>query len=331
MATGAPFTLQDLARRTDPDGNAADIAELLSQANEIYDDMVWKEGNLDTGHMFTYRNGIPAGQFRLLNQGTPMSKSTTAQGRINCAELTALSVIDERILEKSANPAKARYEEDNAFIEGMSQTMANTSIYGNSAAVLQEFTGFTPYFNSLETSVSANAANVFNGGGVASNNASIWLIGWSPRSAYMVYPKGSKSGLEVRPLNSTEVAYDEAGNLYPAKLTYFTQMAGLCIEDWRWVNRLCNLDVTVAGLGGPNPYDIFANGMSKMLLRMPKMGRSGDSRQERPAGYARVRRHRRGDLPHRSDPYHGRPAQHGSRRGLMIASGHILKELHNAT
>jgi hypothetical protein len=274
MATGAPFTLMDLARRTDPDGNASDIAELLSQANEIYDDMVWKEGNLDTGHMFTVRNGLPAGTWRYLNQGTPMSKSTTAQGRINCGELTGLSVIDERILEKSANPAKARYEEDNAFVEGMSQTQAYTAIYGNSANILAEYTGFSPYFNTLETATAASAANTFNGGGVGSNNASIWLIGWSPRSAYMVYPKGSKAGLQVRPLNSTEVAYDSTGNLYPAKLTYFTQMAGLCIEDWRWVNRLCNLDVTSAGLGGTTPFDIFANGMSKMLLRMPKMGRS---------------------------------------------------------
>lgn len=273
MATGAQLTLEDLARRTDPDGDAADIAELLSQANEIYDDMVWKEGNTDTGHMFTVRNGLPAGSWRYLNQGTPMSKSNTAQGRVNCGELTAVSVIDERILEKSANPNKARYEEDNAFIEGMSQTMANTVIYGNSAANLAQFTGIFPYFNSLETSVAQNASNMFNGGGSGSNNASIVMVGWSPRSAYMVYPKGSKAGLSVRPLNSTEVAYDAAGNIYPAKLTYFTQMAGFVPEDWRWITRLCNLDVTSAGLGGVNPFDIFAQGMSKMLLRMPKMGR----------------------------------------------------------
>lgn len=274
MATGAPFTLEDLARRTDPDGNASDIAELLSQANEIYDDMVWKEGNTDTGHIFTVRNGLPAGSWRYLNQGTPMNKSTTAQGRVNCGELTGLSVIDERILEKSANPNKARYEEDNAFVEGMSQTMASTTIYGNSANTLAEFTGVAPYFNTLETATAANAANMFNGGGTGSNNASIWLMGWSPRSVYMVYPKGSKAGLQVRPLNTTEVAYDSVGNPYPAKLTYFSQMASLCIEDWRWVSRLCNLDVTSAGLGGPSPFDIFAAGMSKMLLRMPKMGRA---------------------------------------------------------
>lgn len=273
MATGAPLTLLDLARRTDPDGDAADIAELLSQANDIYDDIVWKEGNTSTGHVFTVRTGLPAGTWRYLNQGVPMSKSTTAQGRINCGQLTGVSVIDRRLLEMSDNQNKTRYEEDNAFVEGMGQTIASTFIYGSNVANPAQFTGFSPFFNTLSTSTAQNAVNVFNGGGSASNNASVWLVGWSPRSAYAVFPKGTTAGLKVMPLNTTEVAYDAIGNLYPAALTYFSQDAGLCIEDWRWVSRLCNLDVTSAGLGGPNPFDIFANGMSKMVLRMPKMAR----------------------------------------------------------
>jgi hypothetical protein len=51
------------------------------------------------------------------------------------------------------------------------------------------------------------------------------------------------------------------------------------------VTRLCNLDVTSAGLGGVTPFDIFANGMSEMLLRMPKMGRkeSGVTQTDAPS------------------------------------------------
>jgi hypothetical protein len=274
MATGAPFTLLDLARRTDPDGDAADIAELLSQANDIYDDIVWKEGNTNTGHVFTVRTGLPAGTWRYLNQGVPMSKSTTAQGRINCGQLTGLSVIDRRLLEMARDQNKTRYEEDNAFLEGMSQTIAQTFVYGNNVANPAQFTGLSPFYNSLSTSTAQNAANVFTGGGSGGNNASIWLIGWSPRSVYGVYPMGTAAGLKAMPLNSTELAYDSAGNPYPAALTYFSQDAGLCVEDWRWASRICNLDVTSAGLGGSNPFDIFANGMSKQVLRMPKMARS---------------------------------------------------------
>lgn len=273
MATGAPLTLIDLARRTDPDGDAADIAELLSQANDIYDDIVWKEGNTNTGHVFTVRTGLPAGSWRYLNQGVAMSKSTTAQGRINCGQLTGLSVIDRRLLDMAENANKARYEEDNAFLEGMSQTIANTFIYGSNVANPAQFTGLSPFFNTLETSTAQNAANVFNGGGSGGNNASIWLVGWSPRSVYAVYPKGTKAGLTAMPLDTTQVAYDSANNPYLAAQTWFSQDAGLCVEDWRWVSRICNLDVTSAGLGGVNPFDIFANGMSKQVLRMPKMAR----------------------------------------------------------
>ena len=274
MATGAPFTLMDLARRTDPDGDTADVAELLSMANEIYDDLVWKEGNTNTGHVFTVRTSLPTGVWRYLNQGVPMSKSTTAQGRINCGMLEDNFTIDRKLLEMAENQNKFRYEEDNAHLEGMSQTIAQTFFYGNNTANPAQFTGLSPFYNTLLTSSAANASNVISGGGSASNNASIWVVGWSPRSIYGVFPKGSTAGLKLEPLDTTQVAYDSAGNPYRAALTWFRQEAGLCIEDWRWGVRIPNLDVTSAGLGGPNPFDIFANGLTKAVLRLPKMARS---------------------------------------------------------
>ncbi len=274
MATGAALSLIDLARRTDPDGDAADVAELLSQANEIYDDIVWKEGNTNTGHIFTVRTGIPPGAWRYLNQGVPMTKSTTAQGRVNCGLLEAQSTIDLELIEMAKDQDKFRYEEDNAYLEGMSQTMAQTFFYGNATTSPASFTGLSPYYNALSTSVAANAANVFSGGGSGGNNASIWVVGWSPRSVYGVFPMDSVGGLKVEPLDYVQVAYDNAGNPYRAKMTWFRQKAGLCVEDWRWVVRIPNLDVTSAGLGGLTPYDIFAIGLNDAVLRLPKMARN---------------------------------------------------------
>lgn len=272
MATGAPFTLVDLARRTDPTGDAADIAELLSQANEIYDDIVWKEGNTNTGHLYTVRTSIPTGWWRYIGQGVPTSKSTTAQGRINCGMLEDQFTIDRKILEMAEDQNKFRYEEDNAHLEGMSQTIASTFNYGNNLSNPAQFTGFNAFYNTVNPATADNAVNVFDGTGVGSNNASINLIGWSPRSIYAVFPKGSQAGLKLEPLDMTQVAYDSLGNPYRAALTWFRQEAGFCVEDWRWGVRLCNLDVTSAGLGGVSPYDIFAT-MSKMVLRLPKMAR----------------------------------------------------------
>ncbi len=299
MATGQYLSLADLARRTDPDGEAADIAEILSQANEIYDDMVWKEGNTNTGHVYTMRTSIPKGFWRFIGQGVPGVKSTTAQGRINCGDLEMQSTIDLKLLEMSGDPDQTRYEEDNAILEGASQTLAYQYFYGNALTNPAAFTGLSNYYNTGLVANSANASNVFYGGGAGTNNASIWVIGHSPRSIYSVFPKGQKAGIELTPMDYVMTVLDSAGNPYRAKQTWFRQMAGLCVEDWRWGVRICNLDVTSAtagGLAGPNAADIFAL-LSKAVLRMPKMAlkNSGvtetDARNEkgmtvRPAIYA---------------------------------------------
>ncbi len=271
MATGAPLTLIDLARRTDPDGDAADVAEILSQANEIYDDLVWKEGNTNTGHVYTVRTSIPQGWWRYIGQGVPMMKSTTAQGRVNCGMLEGNSTIDLKLLEMSGDENKFRYEEDNAFMEGLGQNIAGTFVYGNNPANPAQFTGFCAFYSAISGAV--YNPNMFDGGGTGSNNGSINLIGWNPRTIYGMFPKHSKAGLTLEPLDYVQVAYDAAGNPYRAKMTWFKQEAGLVIEDWRWGARYCNLDVTSAGLGGTSPSDLFAT-MSKMVLRMPKLARS---------------------------------------------------------
>lgn len=270
MATGAPLTLVDMARRTDPDGSAAEIAELLSQANEMYDDMAWKEGNTNTGHVFTVRTALPQGTWRYINQGVQTSKSGTAQGRINCGMLEDQITLDRKLMNMQDDPNDFRYQEDNAHLEGLSQQIAGQFIYGNQNTIPAAFTGIAPYYNTVSTATAANAVNVFDGGGTGSNNSSIWAIGWSPRTIYPVFPKNSKAGLTLEPMDTTQLAYDSSGNPYRAAVTWFSQEAGLCVEDWRWGVRLCNLDVTSAGLGGTSPFDIFAT-MVQMMLRFPKM------------------------------------------------------------
>lgn len=271
MATGSPLTLVDLARRTDPNGDTAEIAELLSMADEIYDDLVWKEGNTNTGHVYTVRTSIPPGWWRFIGQGVPMAKTTTAQGHINCGLLEEQSTIDRELLEMAEDENLFRYWEDNGILQGMTQTIARTFMYGNNPANPAQFTGLSAFYPTVNTAISQSAANVFDGGGLGSNNASIWGVGWSPRTIYGVFPKGSKAGLTVEPLQQ-ELAYDAAGNPYRSKTTWFRQKVGLCVEDWRWGFRICNLDVTNAGLAGPSAYDIFV-GLDAAVLRLPKMAR----------------------------------------------------------
>ena len=89
------LTLTDWAKRLDPDGRVAAVVELLSNTNEILDDMLWKEGNLPVGHRDTVRTGLPSVYWRRINEGVATSKSTTAQIDSQCGMLEAWSEVDK--------------------------------------------------------------------------------------------------------------------------------------------------------------------------------------------------------------------------------------------
>lgn len=270
MATGAWPSLIDLSTRLDPEGKIPVIAEMLSQCNDMNDDLPWIEANELTGHEFVFRTSIPAGAWRQYNMGVPYSKSTTAKARVGLGMLEDYSQVDRALAEHSGDMEKFRESEDVAFLEGMSQTVAQTFIYGNTAVTPAEFMGLAPFYNTVSTATAQNAANVISAGGTASSNTSLWLIGWGPESIFGLYPRGSKAGLSMEDKGDVVPGFDNVGNRFEAYTSWFRQQAGLCPKDWRYGVRLCNIDTTASGLAGPNAYDIFA-GMAEMLLLFPKL------------------------------------------------------------
>jgi hypothetical protein len=134
-------TLLDLAKRMDPDGSIADIVEILNETNEVLDDMTWKEGNLETGNRTTIRSGIPAPTWRKLYEGVQPTKSTTVQVTDNTGMLEAYAEVDVALADLSNRTAAFRLSEDKAFIEGISQELADTIFYGNEGTEPEAFTG----------------------------------------------------------------------------------------------------------------------------------------------------------------------------------------------
>lgn len=260
----------DLTTRTDPQGKQAYIAEMLSQANYLYDDLPWIEGNEIGGHEFVFRTSIPAGAWRQYYMGVPYSKSTTAKARVGVGSLEDYSQVDRMLAEDSGDIDRFREQEDVAFLEGMGQTMAQTFFYGNTVATPAEFMGFAPFYNTIANA--QNGANIINGGGTASNNTSIWLISWGERTIFAVYPRGSKAGLAMEDKGDTVPGFDSNGNRFEAYTSWFRQQAGLCPMDWRYAVRIANIDVTSAGLAGPNAPDLFAL-MAQSMYLIPTLGR----------------------------------------------------------
>ena len=270
MATGSWPTLADVASRMDASGDMHTIAEMLSQAIALTKDLYMVESSEMFGHEFSFRTSIPAGSWRQINQGVPYSKSTTAKSRVGLGTLEDYSQVDRLLAEGSGNIERFRESEDVAFLEGMGQTIEQTTWYGNTAATPAEFMGLSSFYNTVSTATAQNAANVIDGGGTGNSNLSIWLLCHGSRTFHGLYPRSTKAGLAMEEKGDTVPGYDSLGNRFEAYTSWFRQMIGVVPIDWRYCGRIANVDVTNAGLAGPNALDIFAT-MRQLLLLPPTL------------------------------------------------------------
>ena len=265
------LTLADWAKRSDPDGRVPIVAELLSQTNEILDDCVFKEGNLPTGERVIIRTGLPSVYFRALNQGIPGSKSTTAQVDEACAILEARSEVDKDLAMLNGNTAQFRLSEDTAFLEAMNQTQAETMFYGNPGTDPKKFLGLAPRYGDLSAD---NAVNILDAGGSGSDNASVYLVVWGDQTVYCPFPKGSKAGLTHEDLGEQTV-YNSDGTRLQAFATRYQWKNGLVVKDWRYVVRICNVDISdllgSTGTQAASASTALIKLMARALYRIPNM------------------------------------------------------------
>jgi hypothetical protein len=260
-------TLADWGKMLDPDGRVAKVAELLSQKNEIVNDIMFKEGNLVTGERLTMRTGLPSVYWRLYNQGVTKSKGTTAQIDEGVGMLEGRSEVDCKLAELGGDVAGARFTEAQAFLEAMAQEIAQTLFYGNAGTAPEEFNGLAIRYASRSASV-ANSANIVHAGGSGSDNTSIWLVAWGESTCYGIFPKGSKAGIIHQDLGEGD-AFDSANRRFRAYMDRYEFNGGLALKDWRGVVRIANVDVSdlVADAAGSSVKLIEY--MAKAIDRLP--------------------------------------------------------------
>lgn len=259
------LTLLDLANRMEKGAIAKSIIELMSQTNEIIDDMVWQECNDGTGHKTTVRTGIPSGTWRLLNYGVAQEKSLTAQIKDATGQLEAYSTVDAMLVNMAKDKAALRLSEDRPFIEGLNQTFTQSLFYGNTSVNPERFLGFGPRFSDLTTAESK--VNIIDGLGSASANTSIWLVVWGENTVHGIYPQGSQAGLQQRDLGEQTV-YDGANNPYQAFRSHYKWDCGMSVRDWRYVVRIANIDVNDltkdASSGSADVVDLMVQAMEQV-------------------------------------------------------------------
>src|ERR1035437_6557101 len=219
-ANNALPNLIDWSKSVDPDGNVADIAELLAQTNTIIKDCIYQEGNLPMGHRTSIRVGLPQGTWRQSNAGVPSTKPLQAQFDVTMGELVDYSMVDKSEAHMNGNVERFRLSQDNAHIMGLGQQVASACFYSNEATSPNQFTGFFPYYNSVSTSTAQSAVNVIDAGGTGSSNCSILVTGWGDDTNFMVFPKGSSAGLLYENKGDVTPLYDTNGYRYEGYTSY---------------------------------------------------------------------------------------------------------------
>jgi hypothetical protein len=248
---GTHLTMLDIARRTDPDGMEARVAEYLNQRNDMLEDIPWVESNLPTAHRHTVRTGLPTPTRRRINEGVAPTKSTTMQVDDGMQLLEDQSWTDVELLEMSANPMQTRMREGRAHIEGMRQSFAESLLYGSAADDDKEFNGIMARYDSLS---GASGENILDGGGSGqSDRTSALLVGWHPETVFGIYPQNTVAGLRHKDLGEQAIPTQSASaavNVDVAKMVavgdQWVWKGGLGVADWRFISRIANISVADA-------------------------------------------------------------------------------------
>ena len=256
-------TLLDLKNRLDPQDNVVQVIEMLHQTNEILDDAVWIEGNELTGHTTSVRTGIPEPTFRKLYGYVQPSKTTSVKVREGLGMLENYAEVDKALADLNGNSAAWRLSEETGIIEGFGQKLARYMIYGNEATEPEGFTGLAPRFNDQSA---VNGENILTSAATpdATDNTSIWIVGWGPQTVHMIYPKGSKAGMQVT--DKGPVTLTSADGNMEAYRTHYKWDCGMVVRDWRYVVRI-NYDledIVASGATGPVLRDMLAKGMRRI-------------------------------------------------------------------
>lgn len=238
--TATDFTLVDVAKRS-KDGVMLPVVEALQQRNGLLQSMVWKQGNTDTGHEVAARNSLPSVSWVRYNDGVLPSKSTVDTYTERTGILEGLSSIDKRVAQLNGNEAAYRASEDDSFLAQMANTLESAFFYESTLVNPERILGLQPRLNSTTSKYGGQIIKA-DASPVGSDQTSIWLVGWGERTVYGITPRGQPTGLEMEDKGEVRDKDTTTGAVKFKYETLFRWRCGLCVEDYRFLVRIANID-----------------------------------------------------------------------------------------
>ena len=256
--------------------DSADVINLLARATPELTDAVVLPCNKGLYHETLMQVALPSNGWGRMYKGIKTSKGLRQMVKDTTGFLEAAAEVDTRIvdaIEKALEKASIREQEAKSHMESMGQTAGRAIFYANQLSDPDQMTGFAPRF---ATPSAENGKQLINGGGVGSDNASIWFISWDRDTCHLIYPNKGKAGLQRTNRGSVPVL-DADNDTYFVYREEFTWHLGLAVRDWRYVVRICNIDVselTVDAATGANLINLMTDAYYKHYGRRIAKGRT---------------------------------------------------------
>lgn len=227
------LTVAQQAKRIDPNGEAAVIAELLEKMNEFLIDAPVIRANKGTDHQVSRRQAMPTVGTRIANQGIDPTLSIVDQIKEPVIHLETLIKMDELIIDQQKDPNGAQWNEVKAHLEAFIQQFSTYTVYGRRA--LGQVDGMSVRYNSLAL------PNVVSIGGSGSDLTSMLMCEWGERKLHFSYPEFGTAGVEARN-KGKELTTDADSKEYYAYIYQVLLDFGLTVADSRAIQRLANIE-----------------------------------------------------------------------------------------
>lgn len=236
------YSLIEQAKRIDPNGQQAQIVEVLNRKmGDILSEAPWLPSNDIWTNKTTRRATLPTGTRRKLNQRISGSVSRTTEIMDVIENIEDWLEVDAMLVDNMPSPAVFRSGEVDAFIEGLGQTLVTDILYCNSYADPDGMHGLAPRLATVD------ARFVIDGGGTGSDLTSIYVVTWGQGTVHLIYPKNSPGNMGIKHEDEGRVTSETSDGKMLVYRDHFQVQCGMVVRHPRAIGRIANIEQLSVG------------------------------------------------------------------------------------
>lgn len=256
--------------------SVADVAEVLRKAVPIVNDIPYVAMNHKVKHVVPLRSDLPAVYYRKVNQAIPASKTTIEEREFVAAHFESKSVMDQKTAEYGGKEriAQNRLNQAEGHIQSAAHELADLIIYGSPEEDHRQVPGIMHVLSTLNPA-EPTSKQIVDAGGLGSDNSSILFVCWGKGKVYGIFEEGTQAGLKRIDRGLVQIpGSTEAGGTgwYWGYEEDFEVDHGLCVEDYRALARVANIDTS--NLQTPADAANLFKLMTRAYYRIPPQHRS---------------------------------------------------------